>query len=144
MPIQVLLADGDQTSARWLKTILDREEFNVDIVSSTSAALKRIGQSQPDVFVTEVNLVDSDGLDMIRRLRGDPTTRDLHIIILSAKGKPENIVDGLQAGANDYIPKRPGAEADLIGKIRAFIAIRQPGKRNPQPPPEYNPMPGGP
>lgn len=135
MPIQVLLADGDQTSARWLKTILDREEFNVDIVPSASATLARMGQSQPDVLVTETNLTDGNGLDVIRRLRGDPTTRDLYIIILSAKGKPEDIVQGLQAGANDYIPKRPGAEADLIGKIRAYITIHRPGKRISQPSP---------
>lgn len=135
MPINVLLADGDQTSARWLKSVLDRDEFAVEIVASAADALERIERSHPDVLVTEATLKDGDMLDTIRRLRGNSATRDLYIIILSAKGKPEDIVSGLHAGANDYIPKRPGAEADLVGKIRAHMSIRKPGMLVPQPPP---------
>jgi pilus assembly protein CpaE len=134
MPFNVLLADADQTSARWLKTLLDREKFDVAIVPSVAAVFKRVSQAQTDVLVTEITLADGDGLDMIRRLRGDPTTRDLYVILLSAKGKPEDIVNGLQAGANDYIPKRPGAEAELIGKIRALMARSNPTAQVSTPP----------
>jgi pilus assembly protein CpaE len=53
-------------------------------------------------------------------LRENPLTRAMHIIILSARGKPEDVMNGMNAGADDYIIKRPGADIQLIGKVRAL------------------------
>ncbi len=122
MPIYVLVADNDPITANWLKSVLEAEGCVVDTVSASSVALQKIALDLPDLLVLDVVLADGNGLDFVYRLRQDPRTRDLHITILSTQGSPEDIAAGMNAGADDYILKRPGADLELIGKLHAFSA----------------------
>jgi pilus assembly protein CpaE len=131
MPLKVLVADGDPVTANWLKSILEREGCTVDTVDSGGAALQNIARNTPDALVLEAVLPDGDGMEIVRQLRQDPLTRSLHIVILSTRGKPEDVESGMSAGADDYLLKRPGADIQLIGKVRALLA--QPKKSAPEP-----------
>jgi pilus assembly protein CpaE len=122
MSTRVLIADGDQVTASWLKSILEREGCLVDTVETGAAAQSSIMQSTPDFLVLEAVLSDEDGFEIVRRMRENPLTRNMHIIILSARGKPDDVMNGMSAGADDYIIKRPGADIQLIGKVRALQA----------------------
>ena len=130
MPTQVLIADGDRVTANWLRSVLEREGCAVDTVVSGSAALRQATQNTPDLIVLETALSDGDGIEIVRRLRENPLTQNLRIIILSAQGKPEDVMRGWSAGADDYILKRPGADVELVGKVRALLA--QPKRNAPQ------------
>lgn len=126
MPTKVLIADSDQVTANWLKSILEHAGCEVDVVTSGGTAMLKVMQDPPDHLVLETLLPDGDGLDIVRRLREDALTRDLHVIILSARGTPEDITRGLSAGADDYILKRPGADVELVGKV--LVPRMQPQK----------------
>ena len=121
MPTKVLIADGDQVTANWLKSILERERYAVDTANSGTIALQKIAHDPPEFLVLDVILPDGDGLDFVRRLRQDPNARNLHIIILTSKGSPADVATGMGAGADDYILKRPSANIELIGKIQALM-----------------------
>lgn len=130
MTTKVLIADGDQVTVNWLQSVLEHEGCTVETVDSGGAALLSIAQQVPDFFVLEAVLSDGDGFEIVRSLRENPLTRNLHIIILSTQGRPEDVTSGMNAGADDYILKRPGADIQLIGKVRALLA--QP-KKSPEP-----------
>ena len=122
MPTRVLIADGDQVTANWLKSVLEQEGCVVETVESGGAAWMSVMQDMPDFLVLEAVLSDGDGFEIVRRLREDSIARNMHIIILSTRGKPEDVMNGMNAGADDYIIKRPGADIQLIGKVRALRA----------------------
>ncbi len=130
MSTKVLIADGDQVTASWLKSVLEHEGCIVDTVDSGSAALLNVAENMPDFLVLEAVLSDGDGFEIVRRLRENPLTRGLHIIFLSTQGRSEDVMSGMNAGADDYILKRPGADIQLIGKVRALLT--QP-KKSPEP-----------
>ena len=130
MPTRVLIADGDQVTANWLKSVLEQEGCVVETVESGGAAWMSVMQDMPDFLVLEAVLSDGDGFEIVRRLREDSIARNMHIIILSTRGKPEDVMNGMNAGADDYIIKRPGADIQLIGKVRALRA--QPKKTEPE------------
>jgi pilus assembly protein CpaE len=131
MPTKVLIADSDQVTANWLKSILEQAGCEVDTVGSGGTAMLKVMQDTPDYLVLETLLSDGDGLDIVRRLRADPLARDLHIIILSTRGQPEDITRGLSAGADDYILKHPGADIELVGKVS--VPRVQPRRDSPEP-----------
>ncbi len=122
MPVKVLIADGDHVTVNWLRAILEREGCAVDAVGTRSAVLQNIAQQVPDVLVLEPLLPDGDGLETVRQLRTIERTRGLRIIVLSTLGSAEDIAGSMNAGADDYILKRPGADLELVGKIRALSA----------------------
>lgn len=131
MTTKVLIADGDPVTANWLKSILEREGCTVETVSDGGAALRKIAQELPDFLVLEAVLPDGDGLEIIRYLRKEPIYRDLHVIILS-RGEAVDIEGGMAAGAEDFVLKRPGADIQLIGKIRALQALPKKGAPAPE------------
>jgi pilus assembly protein CpaE len=120
MPIKVLIADGDPVTTTWFKSILEPEDCVVDAVGTGGLALENIESVVPDLFVLDAVLPDGDGLEIVRELRKNEKHKDLHIIVLSTLDSPTDIAASMQAGADDYILKRPGADLELIGKIRAL------------------------
>ncbi len=122
MPAKTLIVDGDSTTRNWLKSILERENYVVLTADRGEAALAQIARERPDLLVMDVVLSDLDGLDLLRHFRRDPALQDLRVIVLSQKASPDDMVAGLSAGADDYIAKRPGADVELISKIRVLLA----------------------
>jgi len=118
----VLIIDPDRPTCRWLSGVLERQQFSVDVVHSGEEGLKKIANPVPQIVVLELGLPDMNGIDLIRRLRQAETTRDAGIIVLSAQMEIAEIQAGLGAGADEYLAKRPGVEADLIAKIHALAA----------------------
>lgn len=122
MSAKILIVDDDPITLSWLQAILEREGYAVRAASHGELALQQIAQDPPDLVVLDLILPDIDGLEVLRRLRQDPARRDLRVVILSVRGRAEDIVAGLRTGADDYVPKRPGADIELISKIRVLLA----------------------
>src|SRR3990172_8501799 len=105
MPAKILVVDDDSVTLAWLKAVLEREGYGVSTATRGAAALEQIARDKPDLVVLDRMLPDIDGLEILRRLRQDPATRDLWVVFLSVKDRPEDIVSGLRSGADDYVPK---------------------------------------
>jgi len=126
MPVRILVVDSDLVTINWLQSKLTPEGYAVDGTTRGDVALQKIIQDPPDLIVLDLTLPDSDGLDLIRRLREDPKLHNLGSSSFSSRTQPSDIVAGLNAGADHYVHKRPGAEAELLPTIRACLT--QPSK----------------
>ncbi|MBI5300893.1 MAG: response regulator [Chloroflexi bacterium] len=122
MPAKILLVDNDLATLTWLKSKLENEGFDVATANAAQDALSQIEERAPTVVVFEVALPDLDGLEFLRRVIKNPPMIPPWMMILSRKNQPADILAGLEAGADDYVGKRPGADVELIGKIRGHLA----------------------
>ncbi|MEW5718133.1 MAG: response regulator [Chloroflexota bacterium] len=121
MPTRILVVDSDQVTIHWLQSKLATEGYTVDGATRGDIALQKIAQDPPDLIILDLSLPDGNGLDLIHRLREDPKFRNLGIIIFSLRAEPNDIVAGLNAGADHYVHKRPGADAELLPVVRACL-----------------------
>jgi two-component system, cell cycle response regulator len=113
----VLLVDDDPLILEVLSTILDLEEFDVVTASNGRKALAAVDASRPDVVVCDVMMPEVDGLEVCRRLKSDPATVDLPVILLTARDRPEDRQAGEDAGCDAYLTK-PFSPLQLIDIIR--------------------------
>jgi len=119
VPEKILFVDGDQATLNWLKAKFGKEGYSVDTANRGDLAWSQIQADPPDILVTELTLPDLGGLDLIRRVKQDPHYRYVGLFVLSLRAQPEDIAASLDAGAEQYIMKRPGSDVELLAKIRA-------------------------
>jgi DNA-binding response OmpR family regulator len=106
MSVRILVVDQDTTTLVWLRSKLVAEGYSVDVASRGDVALQKIEQEIPDLIVMDPRLPDGNGLDIVRRLRTEPSHAALGIILLSGESNPEAIAQSLSAGADEFILKR--------------------------------------
>jgi two-component system phosphate regulon response regulator PhoB len=99
---------------------LRREGFDVVSAASGGAGLEAIGRESPDLVLLDLLLPGVDGLDVCRRLRAQPATARIPVIMVTAKGEESDIVLGLGVGADDYIQK-PFSPRELVARVKAVL-----------------------
>ncbi len=119
----ILVVDDEEDILELLRYNLAREGYRVTCVASGEEALKAARSSLPDLILLDLWLPGMDGLEVCRRLKGEARTRDLPIIMLTAKGEEADIVAGLELGADDYITK-PFSPRVLLARIRTVLRRR--------------------
>jgi CheY-like chemotaxis protein len=117
----VLLVDDDPTLLEVLATVLDLEEFDVTTAADGDAALAKVHERTPDVLVCDVVMPGTDGLEVCRRVKADPATSRIPVVLLTAHGGPKDRVAGEAAGCDAYLTK-PFSPLQLIELIRGFGA----------------------
>jgi PAS domain S-box-containing protein len=117
----VLLADDNADMREYLTRILG-ERYHVESVTDGESALNAIALKPPDLLLSDVMMPRVDGMDLLKRLRADPRTRSLPVILLSARAGEQNKVDALGAGADDYIVK-PFTARELVARVDAHLKI---------------------
>jgi len=120
----ILVVEDDADIRHLLTYHLSKEGYEVRVVASGEEALQAVANQAPDVVLLDLMLPGLDGLSVCQRLRAQPNTAGIPIIMLTAKGEEADIVTGLNAGANDYIPK-PFSPKVLSARLRAVL--RRPG-----------------
>ncbi len=128
---RILVADDNSDMRAYLSRLLTGQGWRVQAVTDGRQALDAIHRDPPDLVLTDVMMPVLDGFDLVRRLRADPTTRALPVLVLSARAGGEASVEGLSLGADDYLVK-PFAAPELIARIRA--AVRGARARSAPPP----------
>jgi DNA-binding response OmpR family regulator len=118
--IRALVVDDEETILEFLGMGLGYEGFTVETAMDGPAALAVADRFRPDVVVLDVMLPGLDGIEVCRRLRA---RGDVAIIMLTAKGEVEERITGLDAGADDYLPK-PFRFQELLARIRAVLRRR--------------------
>jgi PAS domain S-box-containing protein len=118
---RVLIADDNPDLRRYLTTLL-AAQFDVETVSDGDEALRVIGERPPDLLISDVMMPGHDGYEVLQAVRSTPETQDLPIILLSARTGEEAAIEGLMAGADDYLPK-PFSGRELLARVRAHLDL---------------------
>jgi putative two-component system response regulator len=114
----VVVAEDDVATRALLRVVLERAGYAVRLVENGSDALDEILRRPPDVALLDIGMPGMDGLEVTRRLRAVSTTALLPIILVTARGRLEDKVAGLDAGASDFVTK-PFDPAELLARVRS-------------------------
>jgi two-component system alkaline phosphatase synthesis response regulator PhoP len=117
---KILVVDDEEDILELVRYNLSREGYEVICASSGEDGLKAARNELPDLIVLDLMLPGIDGLEVARILNGNNTTKNIPIIMLTAKGEEADIVAGLELGADDYITK-PFSPRIMIARIRAVL-----------------------
>jgi two-component system, OmpR family, phosphate regulon response regulator OmpR len=120
MSSRLLLIDDDSRLTEMVGDYLRRNGFEVDVAGSLAQGRDRLKQGTYDALLLDGMLPDGDGLDLTRELRGQPRTRRLPLLMLTARGEPMDRILGLEIGADDYLGK-PFEPRELLARIKALL-----------------------
>jgi two-component system alkaline phosphatase synthesis response regulator PhoP len=119
----VLVVDDEEDIRELVALNLGREGFKVIGADSGEQALKQARSGPPDLIVLDLMLPGMDGLEVCRRIKADPKTRQIPVVMLTAKSEEADIVTGLELGADDYITK-PFSGRVLVARVRRILRRR--------------------
>jgi PAS domain S-box-containing protein len=120
---RILLVDDNADMRDYVKRLLS-QQYEVEVVADGMTALATIRQHLPDLVLTDVMMPGLDGFELLRELRNDPQTKELPVILLSARAGEESRIEGLEAGADDYLTK-PFSARELLARVEANLKLTQ-------------------
>lgn len=122
----VLVVEDEDALATLLQYNLEKDGYQVALAADGEEALIQVDERLPDIVVLDWMLPKVSGIEVCRRLRARPETRNLPILMLTARGEESDRVRGLDTGADDYVVK-PFAMSELSARIRAVLRRLRPG-----------------
>jgi two-component system phosphate regulon response regulator PhoB len=125
MSARILIVEDEEALSMLLRYNLEAEGYEVDTVARGDEAETRLKEQAPDLMVLDWMLPGLSGIELCRRLRARPETRQLPVIMLTARGEESERVRGLATGADDYIVK-PFSVPELLARVRALLRRANP------------------
>ncbi len=119
---RVVLADDNADMRSYVSRLLIAQGYQVEPVADGEAAVAAVRREAPDLILTDVMMPGLDGFGVLRAIRRDPATASIPVILLSARAGEEAKVEGLEAGADDYLVK-PFAARELLARVSANIQM---------------------
>ena len=118
-PMEILVVDDERAVRDSLRRALELEGYGVELAEDGEQALRRLElEPQPDAVILDILMPGADGLEVCRRLRR--SGNEIPVLMLTARAEVDSRVAGLDAGADDYLPK-PFALAELLARLRALL-----------------------
>lgn len=117
---RIVLADDDEAMARAVGGRLEAAGFEVIHCSNGAVALGEIHGERPGLILLDVQMPAMDGFEVLERLRADPTFDPLPVIMLTSRGREEDVRRGMEAGANDYIVK-PVSPDEVLARVQRLL-----------------------
>jgi len=117
---RILVVEDDPKVVIFVEDNLEHMDFEVLIARNGSEGLKEAREENPDLVILDVMMPEMDGYEVCRRLKGDPRTRQIPILMLTAKGQLRDKVKGFNLGADDYLPK-PYDKAEFEARVKALL-----------------------
>ena len=118
---RVLLADDNADMREYIRRLL-AGNCAVHAVADGLAALREIRERRPDLLLADVMMPGLDGFELLRQIRADASVRDIPVILLSARADEQSRVEGLEAGADDYLIK-PFSTRELVARVKANLRL---------------------
>lgn len=120
----VLVVDDDPSMLEITSLFLEKENYQVVTAEGGEQALRYVEEHQPDVIISDVMMPDLDGIQLCYRIKSDPATAMLPVILVTAKRDTITRINGKKAGADDFLDK-PVNELELGTRVRTLIRMRQ-------------------
>ncbi|MDP9165170.1 MAG: SpoIIE family protein phosphatase [Actinomycetota bacterium] len=120
--VRILVADDNADMRQYLTNLLRTAGYQVEAVTDGRQAFDAIRRRLPDLLISDVMMPGLDGLQLLASLRRDSRTAALPVLLLSARAGQDASIEGLQAGADDYLVK-PFAAAELLARVRANVEL---------------------
>ena len=116
----ILIVDDEEDIRELVELNLRREGYQTLTCDTGERALELVDSKRPDLVVLDLMLPGVDGLEVCKRLKADPGTRQIPVVMLTAKGEEADIVAGLELGAGDYVTK-PFSGKVLVARVRRLL-----------------------
>ena len=120
---KILVVDDTPPNIKLLDAVLAPRGYEVAAATSGREALEKVATERPDLVLCDVVMPGMDGYEVCRRLRHDPATRLLPVVMITASGDAEKI-KAIEAGADDFIPK-PFNQAELLARVKSLLRIKE-------------------
>ena len=118
--VNITIIEDEEDISHLLVYNLKKEGYNVSAYESGEEGLAAIRADPPDLVLLDLMLPGMDGMDVCRSMKQDPATQGIPVIMISARGEENDIVAGLELGADDYLPK-PFSPKILLARIRTVL-----------------------
>jgi DNA-binding response OmpR family regulator len=117
---RILVADDDRVTSRFVSSLLEGEGYEVLVADDGEHALELALEHTPDLIVSDLIMPYRDGFEVLRALRSEDRLARVPVVILSMKDREEDIVRGLEEGADDYVVK-PFNARELVVRVRKLL-----------------------
>ncbi len=123
MSARVLVVDDILANVRLLEAKLESEYFEVFTATDGIEALEKIQRIRPDIVLLDVMMPGMDGIEVCRRIKSNPATRHIPVIMVTALDQPRDRVRGLEAGADDFLTK-PVNDIALFSRVKSLVRLK--------------------
>lgn len=117
---RVLIADDEPNIVASLEFLMEQAGFEVKVAADGEQALALASSFHPDLVLLDIMIPVKSGYEVCQRLKSDPATRDVKIVMVSAKGREVEVAKGLELGADAYVVK-PFSTRELVAKVREML-----------------------
>ena len=123
-PARILVVDDEPFNVDYLQQELEAHGFVIDTAANGVEALERVAAAPPDLVLLDVMMPELDGIAALRILKGDPETRLIPVVLMTALNAVEDRVRGIEAGADDFLSK-PVDDRELLARIRTALSLKR-------------------
>jgi diguanylate cyclase (GGDEF)-like protein len=120
----IFVVDDNPVVLKLIASILEREGFTVRTTTSGLELLTLLESIQPDLILLDIDMPGISGIETCRRIKSDPRTTEIPILIVTASNDKEHVIAGFEAGAQDYIIK-PSTKEELLARVRTHLALHK-------------------
>jgi DNA-binding response OmpR family regulator len=122
-PEHILVVEDSPVQASLVCSLLEEQGYRATSTTTIGDAREQIRTEPPDLLLLDRGLPDGDGSALCQELKADPSTREIPIILVTARDRIEERVEGLRGGADDYIPK-PYPREELLARVQGCLRTR--------------------
>ncbi len=123
---EILIVEDSATQAMMLQNMLEKHGFRVSAADNGRTALEALASRKPILVITDIQMPEMDGYELCRRIKADAALKDIPVILRTSLSAPEDIIHGLECGADNFIVK-PDEEEFLLSRVHAILDNREIG-----------------
>ena len=117
---KILIVDDEPNIARQLTFVLEKEGFDVSVATNGEEAMEHVRRSKPSLMFLDVMMPKKNGYEVCEELKANPDFKDIHVIMLTAKGQDTDREKGLSLGADEFITK-PFSPMHIVGRVKELL-----------------------
>jgi CheY-like chemotaxis protein len=121
---RILIADDDPQNAELLEAYLAGSDYDLQIAADGEATLNLVAAWRPDLILLDIMMPKISGFEVCKRLRSDPVTRNIAVLMVTALDQPSDVDRAVEAGCDDFLSK-PINKSELLLRIRSLLESRK-------------------